>query len=161
MSETTNEATNEATSEATNEATSEATNEATNEAVHTIETITFGPLAAFFSNKNTEMNLKGHSHYAEVTLTYKTLGSLGFPVFHDTVEVIHERLRWLTERPFTDSTNEDVARAIFNTFYDFSHPTLHEWGGDYQLVAIELAVRGVRDKIGHSDGFARYRIEKV
>jgi hypothetical protein len=137
--------------------------------------ITIEPISVYFANENKAMGLRPHQHFAEVTLTFATHEALGFPVFGETVGALAGVLRASTERPFRDSTNEDVADALFETINalleDEAPPTpeiiptwataraaLARWGGEYSLQALELAVRGVPDDIGHSDGFARYTV---
>lgn len=142
-----------------------------------MKTITVQPLSCQFSNENKKMGLRPHMHYAEVTLSFETTGDLGFPVFADTVAGLHDVLTSLTERPFRDATNEDVADRLFDAFrvlvlrqapdahisvdsdpWEAACSALDHWGGDYRLRSLELAVRGVPDDIGHSDGFARYLV---
>lgn len=127
------------------------------------------------------MGLRPHQHYATVRLTLDTLGPLGFPVFGATVDPIHAVLRYLTERPFRDSTNEDVADALFTamdalltgldrpqrvesedarTAWELARGALLSWGGEYRLKALDLAVMGVPDDIGHSDGIATYTVSR-
>jgi hypothetical protein len=142
----------------------------------TARSITVEPLSCYFSNENKAMGLRPHMHYAEVTLTFATDGVLGFPVFADTVAGLAAVLRAMTEAPFRDSTNENVADLLFTNFkalidgqaaapspdmvpaWELARAALAQWGGDYSLAGLELAVRGVPDDIGHSDGFARYRV---
>lgn len=123
---------------------------------------TIGPFAVFFTNINSQMKLRGHSHYAEVRLTYRGDGTekpLGFPAFEDTYREVHDRLREVFEGgPLVDHSNEDIARAVFRRFNGWIGPAMFGRGGQYHLVAAELAVRGVLDKIGHADGFTVYRV---
>jgi len=128
-----------------------------------IETITVGPFSAFFTNINREMRIPGHSHFAEVTLVYRTLGSTGFPAFATTYAAIQDRVRETFAKPLHNHTNENVARLLWTVFREWNNPAAAtEWGAaigeHYQLVGLELAVRGVPDAIGHADGFTRYRI---
>jgi hypothetical protein len=129
------------------------------------KSITVGPLAIFFTNVNKAMGIPGHSHYAEVTITWQTTGAIGFPVFEETVAEVKRLLQQVTDHPFRNSSNEDVAERLWEALDAFTrhrdaNPVLAKWGGDYRLLSFELAVRGVPDKIGHSDGFARYRIAR-
>src|SRR4051812_2815054 len=80
------------------------------------EKITVGPFGIFFTNINREMNLPGHSHFAEVTLSYRTLGTTGFPAFEETYATIQRMLKDLTEKPFRNHTNEAIARELFAVF---------------------------------------------
>src|SRR5262245_28712269 len=121
--------------------------------------VTIGPFSIFFTNVNRAMRLPGHSHFATVTLSYETLQERGFPAFAATYAVVQERLKLLTERPFHDMTNEAVADALWNAFADWTDPAIAEWGGSFRLARLELAVRGVPDKIGHADGFTIYTVE--
>jgi hypothetical protein len=122
--------------------------------------ITAGPFSIGFYNVNKAMNLPGHYHFAEVTLTYRTTGTLGFPSFADTHGVIAEALQKATEDPFRQHTNEKVAEDLFLVVESIRHPILDRWGGDYMLESLVLAVRGVHDKIGHADGFTRYEVRR-
>ena len=85
------------------------------------ETITIGPFGAFFTNKNAEMNLAGHSHSAEITLEFETIGDgtsdepIGFPSFHATAEQVLEVIAKTLERPIV-GTNEVVARQLYRAF---------------------------------------------
>lgn len=159
------------------------------------KTITVGPLSCQFSNTNKAMGLRPHQHSAEITLTFRTLSSLGFPVFHDTVEAVHEVLREATVEPFRDATNEDVLEQLWQLMRYALRPkpmrtptaepagplldhynvhgavlangtglwdVLDSWdhpGARWDLGALELAVLGVRDDIGHHAGVARYRVQ--
>jgi hypothetical protein len=130
-----------------------------------IRTIAVGPLSIFFTNVNKAMGIPGHSHFAEVKIVFQTLGPIGFPVFAETVDLLKKLLFDETQRVFRDSTNEDVESRLWeavNRWVENRHnePILAKWGGDYMLLALEVAVRGVPDKIGHSDGFARYMIQR-
>lgn len=143
-----------------------------------LASITVPPLGCYFANENKAMGLRPHQHYAEVTLTWDTLGPLGFPVFQDTVDGLRAVLRHWTERPFRDATNEDVASTLWGRFAGLpavveagvpdnapeplavAVEALTSWGGDYRLGALELAVMGAPDNIGHSEGMARYRLER-
>lgn len=128
------------------------------------QTIRVGPVGAFFTNVNTEMGLKGHSHYAQVWWTFETLERTGFPVFRDTVELLRARLQELTVRPFRDATNEEVARQLFDAFREFEDPHHPIAGmyktGPWRLAALELGVQGVVDAIGHADSMTVYRVER-
>jgi hypothetical protein len=129
--------------------------------VQTIETITPAPILGFFSNVNTEMGLRGHSHSCSVELEFQTLGSRGWPSFAKTQDCLTDKLKALTARPFKNATNEDVARALFKGFQD---PALYEeedvarWGGEYRLIRLRLGVLGVPDAIGHSAGWTHYTV---
>jgi hypothetical protein len=121
--------------------------------------VTIGPFAIFFTNVNRTMKLPGHSHYAEVRLTYATeAGAHGFPAFATTYAAVQERLKAHTERPFHDCTNEDVAAQLWCAFADWTDESIAAWGGRFSLARLELAVRGVPDKIGHADGFTTYTV---
>lgn len=125
-----------------------------------VKTVTVGPFSWFFTNVNTAMGLAGHSHYAEVTLVYRHRGPRGFPAFASTYAEIQERLIALAAKPFRDHTNEDVASALWAAFDGWTHPVIDAWGGDFTLHAVELAVRGVPDAIGHADGLTRYTLRR-
>jgi hypothetical protein len=124
--------------------------------------ITVGPFSVFFTNVNRAMKLPGHSHFALVTLTYAhQTGGRGFPAFADTYAAIQQRLVQETSAPFHDMTNEDVAAHLWRVFEPWSDPAIVKWGGVFSLAQLELAVRGVPDRIGHADGFTRYRIGRA
>jgi uncharacterized glyoxalase superfamily metalloenzyme YdcJ len=122
--------------------------------------ITIGPFGVFFTNVNTAMKLAGHSHYGEITLRFATLEARGFPAFATTYAVVQSRLVELTAKPFRDATNEDVADQLFAAFDGWTDPAIASWGGAWQLDRLDLAVRGVLDKIGHADGFTTYSVER-
>jgi hypothetical protein len=128
-----------------------------------LRSISVGPLPIYFTNVNTTHALPGHTHYAEVFLTFQTLDPPGFPAFQDTYHDLQTRLIELTAKPFRDCTNEHVADTLWHAFQHWTSPTVQAWqarsGGSYRLQALELAVRGVPDRIGHADGFTRYRVE--
>jgi hypothetical protein len=140
-----------------------------------VKTITLAPMRCYFSNENRAMGLRPHQHYAEVTLEFETTGELGFPVFEATVGPLAEVLRYLTEKPFRDSTNERVTDSLAESFealiagdgcptdaegaasaWERAKGVLAQWGGDYRLASVTLAVMGAPDDIGHSDGFTIY-----
>jgi len=120
--------------------------------------ITVGPMSIFFTNVNKAMNIPGHSHFAEVIICFATTSDIGFPSFEQTHDVIHQVLTEQTKQVFRGYTNEDVAHYLFDVVDQIKHPDIDKWGGSYHLGWIELAVRGVPDKIGHADGFTRYRV---
>lgn len=120
-----------------------------------METITVGPLQSFFSNKNDEMGLKGHSHACNVTLEYRTLGSTGFPAFESTYRDLQERIKQVLGKPIR-GTNEVVGRLLWQELANFSTPEMERWGGGYRLVKLTLGVLGVPDEIGHADGYTFY-----
>ena len=128
------------------------------------ERITIGPFGIFFTNVNRQMSIPGHSHYAKVWITFKTMpaeaGSppVGFPAFEETYKVISDALRGLCLRPFRDATNEVVARRIFEMVESIDSPVINNWGGAYALSKLVLGVQGVLDSIGHADGMTMYEI---
>jgi hypothetical protein len=126
-----------------------------------IQHVEIGPFSLFFTNVNTEMNLRGHSHFATLTLRYRiTAGERGFPAFAPTYAAIQNRLTEKTSKPFRDCTNESVARLLFAEFDTFTHPDIAKWGGEYCLDTLLLAVRGVPDSLGHADGFTTYSVTR-
>ena len=123
-----------------------------------------GPFSAFFSNVNTKMRLKGHSHFAQVTLYWQHFGPLGFPSFESTHAIIQHEIRGLLAKPLKDHTNEDVAQRLFDNFCLW-HPEyssiLRGWPDcDFALQRLDLAVRGVPDNLGHADAFTTYTIQR-
>ena len=132
----------------------------------THETITVGPLNLFFTNKNDQMALPGHSHYATVTLVFLTLPApgdepdVGFPAFADTYGAVKARIKELTAKPFRNATNEVVARQLFDSFDGWSDPVFDKWPGSWMLTKLILSVQGVPDRIGHADGMTHYTIDR-
>jgi hypothetical protein len=124
--------------------------------------VTVGPFAVFFTNVNRAMGLPGHSHFALVTLHYRTApGAHGFPAFAATYAAVQTQLMALTARAFHDATNEDIVAALWTAFVEWRHPAVEQWGGSFALAKLELAVRGVPDAIGHADGFTTYTVERI
>jgi hypothetical protein len=122
--------------------------------------VTIGPFSLFFTNVNRQMRLPGHSHFALLTLQYATTpGEHGFPAFEGTYAAVQRHIMDTTATPFHDMTNEDVADALWRAFDAWSHPEVERWGGAFRLAKLELAVRGVPDRIGHADGFTTYTVE--
>lgn len=127
--------------------------------------VTVGPFSVQFTNRNRDMGLQAHTHFAQVTLTLENTdqpNTPGWPSFHDTNGPLAEALRDTLVRPIT-GTNETVARALWLTAADHvAHHEPHQYGTcSYRLHALELAVRGVPDAIGHDDSFTTYRIERT
>lgn len=123
------------------------------------QTIAVGPFGIYYSNHNTPMGLPLHTHYAEVTLCFDTLGPIGFPAFEDTYDCIRMALKQFTAQVFEGVTNEKICADLFQLFRNWSTPEIDRWGGSFQLRWVELGVRGIRDEIGHPDGITRYRVE--
>jgi hypothetical protein len=121
--------------------------------------IQIGPFSIFFTNVNKRMGIPGHSHFAQVTICYDTLSDVGFPSFQQTHDVIQDALKQATAKTFRDCTNENVVDILFNVICNIKHPDIDKWGGVYRVAWVELAVRGVPDKIGHSDGFTKYKVD--
>ena len=125
------------------------------------EAITIGPLGLFFTNVNDQMGLPGHSHHAQLLLTFRSTGSLGFPAFDSTVRALQDRLKELTAIAFRWATNEEVLRRLFAGFDGWTHPAIARWSGArFELVKAQLGVQGVLDEIGHSDGITWYTIKR-
>jgi hypothetical protein len=127
----------------------------------TVETITAGPLGFTFMNVNKEMGLRGHSHYAQLTLVWRTEARVGFPAFDATYAAIKDTLREASREPFRDATNEEVARRLFALFRGWDHPVLSTWGGsrsDFWLTELKMGVQGTLDAIGHADGMTVYTV---
>lgn len=124
-------------------------------------TIRTGPFSVQFTNKNDEMGLRAHSHFATVELHWRVTdpqGS-GFPVFQATTAMIQAKLTDLLRQPVR-GTNEEVARVIWRAFHGWKCEEALRWGPheNYELERVDLHVRGVPDDIGHSDGFATYTL---
>lgn len=122
------------------------------------ESITAGPFSIHFTNINREMDLSGHSHFAQVYFEFQTLSSVGFPSFEDTHAEIQQHLIEQSRRPFRDCTNEEVLRRLFSFFLETELVAVKKYPGDFKLVRMELHVRGVPDAIGHADTFTVYKI---
>ena len=127
-----------------------------------MQTITVGPFGVFFTNKNKEMNLPGHSHAAEVLLTFLTVSNSnddgrGFPSFHDTAECILAKLAEVLAKPI-EGTNEKISRLLFAEFERWTPPEVERYGGRWTLLGVDLKVLGVRDKLGHAQGFTKYSV---
>jgi len=124
---------------------------------------TIGPFSVFFTNLNRQMGLAGHSHFATVRFTYRAspvyMGKdLGFPSFEDTHAEVQEELKKIFAEALKDHTNQDIARMLFRHFVECTAPAIRKRGGEYALVGVELAVRGVPDRIGHADSFTVYNV---
>lgn len=134
----------------------------------TREYITIGPFGIFFSNKNEEMQLPGHSHHATVTMRFRTRGRFGFPAFADTYAELQEQLVGLTAAPFRNATNEEVARRLYEQVGASlqadreagADTAIVRRGGEYELVSLALNVRGTLDRIGHADGWTEYVVQR-
>ena len=122
------------------------------------ETITLKPIGIFFCNTNKDMGLSAHCHYAEVQITFQTIGDIGFPSFHDTFEEVKNFVQGLKLKPFK-GTNEMVARYIWNQLLDFDFPATQKYGGDFEAHSMTLNVMGLRDENNHADGFTTYKIQ--
>lgn len=125
------------------------------------QSIKIKDFSIFFTNVNREMKLKGHSHFALVSLTFGH-DRTGFPAFEETYAYIKKELRTLTAKPFMDATNEEIARKIFEHFSTIEYWQLN-WKyhtTTFYLQSITLSVRGVLDDLGHADGFTDYTVEK-
>jgi hypothetical protein len=136
-----------------------------------VETVTTGPYGIQFTNKNRDMGLPGHSHFAEVTLEFLSLPpdptktllrnppKQGFPVFQCTAEPIQRRLAAVVAKPII-GTNEEVARQIFAAFDGWTCPEAENFGGEWRLNAVILSVQGVLDAIGHSYSRGVYTVRR-
>jgi hypothetical protein len=124
------------------------------------ESIQAGPFSIHFCNTNTEMELKGHCHFAQLYFEFQTLGSVGFPSFEHTHAEIRAHLIEQTRRPFRNCTNEDVLRRLFDFFRSTELREVRKYSAEFRLVGMELYVRGVPDDIGHADSFTVYRIHE-
>jgi len=133
--------------------------------VEVMETVEIGPIPIFFSNQNLAMGLKSHSHHGEVTVAFSTLnGGHGYPSFETTNDALRKHVLALTGKGlFTNATNEDVARRLFAWIDSIDWATQEpwaEWGGDYQLLGVDLDVHSNHDKIGHDNGVTRYTVTR-
>jgi hypothetical protein len=131
---------------------------------HTTETVEVGPLGLFFTNKNVQMSLPGHSHFGQLTLRFLTIPigdkPKGFPAFAETYHLVQSRIQELTEKPFRDATNEQVARELFQGFDGWSHEIIDAWHCNFILTGLTLGVQGVQDRLGHASGMTNYSIER-
>jgi hypothetical protein len=126
----------------------------------TVRTVAVGPFDIFFTNQNTAMGLRAHSHYGRVLVVYDTLGPHGYPSFEATNEALRARIHELTRQVFRNATNEDVADRIFAHLDGFVAAEWKEWGGHYELRAIHLDVVGVKDAIGHDASTTTYTVSR-
>jgi len=133
--------------------------------VEVTEAVEIGPIPVFFSNQNLAMGLKSHSHHAEVWVVFETLnGGHGYPSFETTNDALRAHVLALTGKGlFTSATNEDVARRLF-AWVDVLEwdliPPWAEWGGEYHLLQLRLAVHSNHDKIGHDNGVTTYTVTR-
>jgi hypothetical protein len=123
--------------------------------------VTIGPFSAYFTNVNRQMELPGHSHFAQITFCYRHQGHQGFPAFETTYRAVQLRIRELFSKPLRNMTNEAVARYVFEQFQHWSSEAITEWNSEpLDLYRVDLDVRGVPDHIGHADGFTRYTVQQ-
>jgi len=120
--------------------------------------IAVGPFGFYYSNRNTPMNLPLHTHYVEVSMGFETKGRIGFPSFQNSHEQLRNVLRDLLSEPFDGKTNEDVCLLLFKAIQEWTLPKEDMRGGEFALEWLEFAVLGVRDDLGHAQGFTRYRV---
>jgi len=126
-------------------------------------TVRVGPFSVFFTNVNTQMKLRGHSHFATVDLYFMSEDkedSLGFPSFADTHGEIQKALIRFFAPILRDYTNEKIARELFWFMDDFNSPVIDKWNIKYALARLDLNVRGVPDAVGHADSFTTYTVER-
>jgi hypothetical protein len=116
-------------------------------------TVQVGPFGLYFSNSNPKLGLPLHTHYAEVSICFDAVGDMGPPVIAETQDALRTQLQSLVREPFIGMTNEQVSQLLFDSF--------DRWvprGGDrFDVAWLELAVRCVRDDLGHAESFTRYR----
>jgi len=122
------------------------------------KTLTVGPLSIVFANENSELGIPLHHHYAQVRLSYAFSGTAGFPVLATTLDAVQERLEHLVEKPFMNTRNEKILEIIYEAFHQWQCPGVQH-RSEWQLVAVELTVIGTRDRLGHAEGPATYRLE--
>lgn len=149
-----------------------------------LETVQVGPMGFMFSNRNRVMALKGHSHYAKLTLVWRTVlfkheHPVGFPSFDVTVRELEAALGEKVQRPIV-GTNEDVARMLWLTFDGWDTAACQSYGcrgarpdavfadlealdqpPNFMLWKMRMIVYGVRDEIGHAPGGTTYTIERT
>ena len=132
---------------------------------NTTETVEVGPFGMFFTNLNKQMGLPGHSHFGQLTLRFLTVPveghpAKGFPAFAETYAVIQDRIQELTDRPFRNATNEQVARDLFDGFDGWTHEIIDAWHCCFVLTGLTLGVQGVQDRLGHASGMTHYGIDR-
>lgn len=121
-------------------------------------TIRVGPFGCHFTNRNTAMGLKAHSHFAQVFVEYGYgPDKPGWPSFADTNRALGDTIRAAVAKPIT-GTNEDVLAIIDAAVAGHAGPDGYP-GCRYWLRAVELHVQGVIDDIGHDPSVTVYRIE--
>ena len=123
------------------------------------KTLIIGPLSIIFSNENKDLNIPLHHHYAEVKLFYHFSGNAGFPVLASTIDQVREQLDSLVEQSLMNQRNEDLLNIIYTGFKDWTCSEANQYKGEWSLLAVELSVLGIRDKHGHADGLATYRLD--
>lgn len=123
------------------------------------KTLTIGPLPIIFSNENPDLHIPFHHHYAEVKLGYRFSGNASFPVLASTMDEVKEKLESLVEQPLMNQRNEDLLDIIYNGFKNWKCEKALQYQGEWSLFSVELSVLGIRDKLGHADGIATYRLE--
>lgn len=124
-----------------------------------IQTVTIGPVRVFFTNRNEAMALRGHSHYAEVSVSWRHDG-LGWPSFGATNGAVEQRIRHTVMAGPITGTNEDVVALVWNALREWQPPEADKWEGcAYTLYRVELAVMGVPDNLDHAGGMTRYAME--
>jgi hypothetical protein len=126
-------------------------------------TVRAGPFSVFFTNVNSAMKLRGHSHFATVDLYfqgYEGEQALGFPSFAETHQEIQKALMQFFTPILRDYTNEKIARELFAYMDAFKSGVIDKWGIWYALKRLDLNVRGVPDAVGHADSFTTYTVER-
>ena len=121
-----------------------------------METVTLKPIEIFFCNVNSEMNLTGHCHYAEVIVQFENIGDIGFPSFKETYE---ELMNFVQSRKLKGikGTNEYVLRYLFDQIKMFDFSRTKKYKGKFKLRSVTLKVMGVQDENNHSNGFTVYK----
>jgi len=125
------------------------------------QSVTVGPFSVWFTNRNIEMGLTGHSHHAEVTVTFRHHGQ-GWPSFEIPNRILADTVREALSRPVTGK-NEDVTLLVFDTVEQLvqNPPTeIAEWDGEYHVDQVSLRVFSMPDSNHHDHGSTVYQVKK-
>lgn len=122
-----------------------------------METITLNNIPLFFCNVNKEMGLTGHCHHADLSITFETLTSVGYPSFKKTNDFVRKHVQSLPLKGFK-GTNEDVAAAIFGHLVLMDLDIFDEYVGKFRVYKIKLNVYSHEDENNHDNGYTTYKV---
>ena len=75
------------------------------------------------------------------------------------MDKVREKLDSLVAEPLLNKRNEDLLEILYQGFKSWESNEMQKYRGQWELDAVELTVLGTRDKLGHADGMATYRLE--